>query len=171
MSTHQGLQTQRLQLRTHCGTRGTCQNSQQQQQPTTNTHPGGTLCQALCEALGCPTPAASLSLHVLETWACTCVVARSRPILCSPMDSSCSPPGSSVHGISQARILEWVAISSSTGSSPPWDLTRISCFGRREPLSHQGSPTKVPKSNVFNKGKHRLEKGIEIKINCLPNFF
>ena len=35
--------------------------------------------------------------------------------LCNPMD--CSPPGSSVHGISQARILEWVAVSSSRGSS------------------------------------------------------
>ena len=40
-------------------------------------------------------------------------------ILCNPMD--CSLPGSSVHGISQARILEWVAISSSRGSSPPRD--------------------------------------------------
>ena len=39
------------------------------------------------------------------------------PTLCNPMD--CSPPGSSVHGILQARILEWVAISSSRGSSPP----------------------------------------------------
>ena len=37
--------------------------------------------------------------------------------LCDPMD--CSPPGSSVHGISQARILEWVAMSSSRGSSHP----------------------------------------------------
>ena len=42
-----------------------------------------------------------------------------------PMD--CSPLGSSVHGISQARILEWVAISSSRGSSPPRDRTRIFC--------------------------------------------
>ena len=40
--------------------------------------------------------------------------------LCDPMD--CSLPGSSVHGISQARILEWVAISSSRGSSQPRDL-------------------------------------------------
>ena len=39
---------------------------------------------------------------------------------------SCSPPGSSVHGISQARILEWVAISSSRGSSWPRDQTRVS---------------------------------------------
>ena len=35
--------------------------------------------------------------------------------LCNPMD--CSPPGSSVHGIFQARVLEWVAISFSRGSS------------------------------------------------------
>ena len=40
-----------------------------------------------------------------------------RPTLCDPM--GCSPPGSSVHGILQARILEWVAISFSRGSSQP----------------------------------------------------
>ena len=39
----------------------------------------------------------------------SCSVSKSCPILCNPMD--CSPPGSSVHGILQARILEWVAIS------------------------------------------------------------
>ena len=39
----------------------------------------------------------------------------------------CSPPGSSVHGILQARILEWVAISSSRGSSPSGDRTSVSC--------------------------------------------
>ena len=38
-----------------------------------------------------------------------------------------SPPGSSVHGILQARILEWVAISSSRGSSQPRDWTQVSC--------------------------------------------
>ena len=46
-------------------------------------------------------------------------VAQLCPTLCDPMD--CSPPGSSVHGISQERILEWVAISSSRGSSQPRD--------------------------------------------------
>ena len=46
---------------------------------------------------------------------CTC--AQSCPTLCEPMD--CSPPGSSVHGIFQARILEWVSISFSRGSSQP----------------------------------------------------
>ena len=40
-----------------------------------------------------------------------CVLTQSCPTLCDPMD--CIPPGSSVRGISQARILEWVAISSS----------------------------------------------------------
>ena len=40
-------------------------------------------------------------------------------LFCEPMD--CSPPGSSVHGISQARMLEWIAISFSMGPSPPRD--------------------------------------------------
>ena len=40
---------------------------------------------------------------------CVCEVTQSCPTLCDPMD--CSPPGSSVHGILQARILEWAAIS------------------------------------------------------------
>ena len=38
----------------------------------------------------------------------------------------CSPPGSSVHGILQARILEWVAMPSSMGSSQPRDQTQVS---------------------------------------------
>ena len=45
-------------------------------------------------------------------------------LFCDPMDYS--PPGSSVHGILQARILEWVAMASSGGSSPPRDGTCIS---------------------------------------------
>ena len=57
-----------------------------------------------------------------------CVCAQSCLTLCDPMD--CSPPGSSVHGILQARILEWVAISSSRGSSGPKDRTSISCVSR-----------------------------------------
>ena len=43
----------------------------------------------------------------------------------------CSPPGSSVHGILQARTLEWVAISFSRGSLQPWDRTRVSCTTSR----------------------------------------
>ena len=47
-------------------------------------------------------------------------------ILCDPMD--CSPPGSSVHGIIQARILEWIAIPISRGSFRPRDGSPISCI-------------------------------------------
>ena len=54
--------------------------------------------------------------------------------LCNTMD--CSPPGSSVHGILQARILEWVAVSFSRGSSRPKDRTWVSYVGR-EILYHQ----------------------------------
>ena len=48
--------------------------------------------------------------------------------LCNPID--CNPPGSSVHGILQVRKLEWVAVSSSRGSSRPRDRTRVFCTGR-----------------------------------------
>ena len=65
------------------------------------------------------------SFHVWAKSPQTC------PTLCDPMDYSL--PGSSVQGILQARILEWVAISSSRGSSQPRDQTYISyvsCTGR-----------------------------------------
>ena len=52
------------------------------------------------------------------------LVTQSCPTLCDPMDHS--PPGSSVHGILQARVLEWVATSFSRGSSWPRDQTRVS---------------------------------------------
>ena len=53
-----------------------------------------------------------------------------------------SPPGSPVHGILQARILEWVAISSSRGCSPPRGQTHVSCISKQilYHLSQQGSP-------------------------------
>ena len=60
-----------------------------------------------------------------------CMSAQSCLTLCDPMD--CSPPTSSVHGIFQARIIEWVAISYSRGSSWSRDQTHISwvsCIGR-----------------------------------------
>ena len=56
-------------------------------------------------------------------------IAQLCPTLCDPVD--CRPSGSSVHGISQARILEWVAISFSRGSSWPMDRTRVSCIAGR----------------------------------------
>ena len=57
-------------------------------------------------------------------------VSQSCLTLCDPVD--CSLLGSSVHGIFQARVLEWVAISFSRGSSQPRDRTQVSCIvGRR----------------------------------------
>ena len=50
-------------------------------------------------------------------------VAQSCPTLWDPM--GCSPPHSSIHGISQARVLEWIAISFSRGSLQPSDRTRV----------------------------------------------
>ena len=55
--------------------------------------------------------------------------AQSCPTLCDPMN--CNPPGSSVHGILQARILEWVAVASSRGSTLLRDRTQVSRIAGR----------------------------------------
>ena len=82
------------------------------------------------------------TLHVCAVTAQSCLT------LCGPVD--CSPRGSSVHGILQARVLEWVAMASSRGSSQPRDrtciswisctdgrvlTTSLSCMGRSFPVS------------------------------------
>ena len=82
-------------------------------------------CQALCQ----------MSLHGLFNFhhnACmhATLHVQSCSALCDPIN--CSPPGSSLHGILQARILEWVALPSSRGSSPSKDETctsYVSCTG------------------------------------------
>ena len=66
-------------------------------------------------------------------------------LFCDPM--GCSPPGSSVHGISQARILGWVAVSFSRGSSWPRDWMRVSCVpclaGRFYTTEPSGKPNSI----------------------------
>ena len=73
-------------------------------------------------------------------------VTQSCPTLCKPMD--CSPPGSSsVHGIFQARILEWVVISYYRGSSQPRDQTHISWIKLRSPtLQVDSLPSEPPRN-------------------------
>ena len=80
-------------------------------------------------------------LFLYDKYVCVCSDAQSCPTLCDPMD--CSPPGSSVHGIFQARRLEWVAISSSRGSFQPRDGTCSFCVNRQVlslPLVPPGKP-------------------------------
>ena len=62
-------------------------------------------------------------------WELKVLVAQSSPTLCNSVDSS--PPGSSVRGIFQARVLEWVAISFSRGFPWPRDQTQVSCIAGR----------------------------------------
>ena len=86
-------------------------------------------------------------------------VAQPCPTLCDPMDYNLL--GFSVHGILQARILEWIAISFSTGSSRPMDQTQVSRIGgrrfnlwaTREAQFHSKSPW-VP--DVTSKGQLSL---------------
>ena len=94
------------------------------------------------------------------------IVAQSCLILCDPV----GPPGSSVHGILQARILEWVANSSSRGSSRPSDGTQVSCIscsGRwiLLPLCHLGSSL----GSLFgpNEGQEGDTAGWFVKVQCI----
>ena len=67
---------------------------------------------------------------LLSLVVCVCVlVAQSCLTLCDPVN--CSLPGSSVHGVVQARILEWVTIAFSRGSAQPRDRTQVSCIAGR----------------------------------------
>ena len=74
----------------------------------------------------------SVIKEMIDIWACRKVKVLNTDsclTLCNPMD--CSLPGSSVHGMLQARTLEWVAISSSKGSSQPRDQTQVSSTAGR----------------------------------------
>ena len=80
---------------------------------------------------------------IIEKWN-VCLVAQLCPTLWDPMD--CSPPGSSVHGILQARILEWVAKSSSRASFQPRNQTQVSCIANR--FLGSDPPGKLEKWNI-----------------------
>ena len=81
-----------------------------------------------------------------------------------PVD--CSPPSSSIHGILQARILEWVAISFSRGSSQPRDRTQVSHIaGRRFNLCTTGEALKY-KNTVSQKTSYR---DTELQIQVLTS--
>ena len=91
--------------------------------------------------------------------------------LCKPMD--CSLPGSSVHEILQARILEWVVIPSSRGSSRPRDqshVSYVSCIGRwvLHHWCHLGSHMETQETQVRSLGREDpLEEGLETHSSIL----
>ena len=92
--------------------------------PHHSLYHGQKLKDQIVEALGF----SSHNVNSTITQLCVCVrsVAKLCLTLCDPMDYS--PPGSSAHGLFQARVLQWAAISSSRGSSQPRDWTHVSCI-------------------------------------------
>ena len=99
-------------------------------------------------------------------WCVLCSATQSCPTLCDPMDFN--PPGSSVHGILQAKILRWVAISFSRASSPPRDRTRVpwiaGWFFTTEPLQHRSGP--VFKSRLLYLGIVQISSSLNHLIFC-----
>ena len=86
----------------------------------------------------------NVSLQLPATILCCCLAAKSYLTLCDPMD--CSPPGSSVHGILQARVLEWVFLSPGDLPDPgmePVSLMSPVLAGRFKALAPPGKLTTV----------------------------
>ena len=93
-------------------------------------------------------PCPLLPWSTITHLSCVCVHIQSCPTLCNPTD--CSPPGSSVHGILQVGILEWIAIPFTRGSSLPRDWTRVSYIAGRFFTEPPGKPKVHPSSVQFS---------------------
>ena len=107
-----------------------------------------------------------------------CLTTKSCPTLCDPMD--CNPPGSSLHGIFLARILEWVAMPSSRGFPSPRNWNCVSCLAGRfftaeppgKPLIEHYSAIKkeqtvgIPNMGEFQKHYTEWEK-TDTKVSTL----
>ena len=116
---------------------------------------------ALQDAPGtsCLFPAPVLCMHAKLLQLCL--------TLRDPMD--CSPPGSSIHGILQAKILEWIAVPSSRGSSWPSDGIRVleSVIFPRRPCSFYWkmiSETKIWISKFFNEGTFKGVFSVDVLL-------
>ena len=91
------------------------------------------------------------------------LVAQSCPTLCNLID--CRLPGFPVHGILQARILEWVAISPFRGSSQPRLQTQVSCIGRW--ILYQWAPPGKPERHLLFP---IMETNVTSETSCFPIF-
>ena len=105
---------------------------------------------------GLPFPSPVIKREVSE------VKSLSRVRLCDPMD--CSLPGSSIHGILQARVLEWGAIAFSRGSSRCWDQTQVSCIPGRcfNPWATREAITWATNLQSYEKQKSVLLIGLAV---------
>ena len=111
----------------------------------------------------CPLLCAPVALHADIPLVCAKLL-QSSPALCYPMD--CSPPGSSVHGILQARILEWVAMPFSRGFSWPRALTHVSCVS----CISRGSSPLAPPGKSHPSGTHHIYYTLIFCSHiCLPH--
>ena len=99
-------------------------------------------------------------VDLLVKWIVKVTVAQPCLTLCNPMD--CSLPGSSVHGILQARILEWLAIPFSRGSSQTRDWTQVSRIAGRFYTVWATRETQNMKMEVL---------GIEPRISCVLSLY
>ena len=113
-----------------------------------------------------------LIVGLLYHYSLRVLVAQSCPTLCSLMDSSLL--GSSVHGIFQARILEWVAIAFSRGSSWPKNRTQVSCIADRFFIvwtTKEAHPLSSLKTSALISYLSSLNTAFQNSKLCCPSYF
>ena len=99
----------------------------------------------------------SLKFYLIPV--CECSVTQLCPTLCNPMD--CSPPGSSVHGILQARILEWLPFP------PPGDLPSVEIKPRLPAFEGRFFTAESPGKPTLSLQGHQILRVFDRKIHCL----
>ena len=123
----------------------------------------------------CPRPHSSIASHLSKSLFnntkplshCCCCLAPKSWLFCDPMD--CSHPGSSVCGISQARILQWIAISFSRGSLQSRDLTCSSALAGRQSFTTE--PPRMPSGEVCYCSVAKLCSTLWDPMDCsIPGF-
>ena len=109
------------------------------------------MCLYLCICTSPSAPAYADPSHCISCY-CFSLVTKSCMTLCNPRD--CSPPGSSVHGVSQARILEWVSIFFYSRSSWPRNWTHVSGLAGRflttEPPGKPSHCTRAQPTSIWS---------------------
>ena len=121
----------------------------------------------LCDPMNCSTPGLPVHHQLPEFTQTQCMCKVKSEVAHSLRPVECSPPSSSVHGIFQARILEWVAISFSRGSSQSRDQTCISCLaGRFFTTEPSGKSQRMLFLSLWNHGISSFPGGSEGKASA-----
>ena len=108
----------------------------------------------------------SFTFHTLLGEQFVCMCAQSLHHVCSLWPQDHSPPGSSTHGVFQARILGWISMPSFRGSFQLRDRTQIFCIGRK--ILYHWATQEVPRDTIYSNIKSNMVYNLTI-LNYIPS--